>query len=242
MWSTGLVSTTSLIIQRSGQLWPHPTVVSRSICTLWGWRLGSSGASIDTMEKSLYWPPVCNAWQWSQIIVLVWWVTGHGWKPFILLGFHHDARLYLECSQPMYLVCSTYLFDFDSVLEAVSFQLFSVLSTTQFLAQMGKTVALYPKSVTTESLSVLFCGEWLESDKAPKNTFFVGLLCWKSNILMGYQGRLPRIRFRQSRGPYSGACERCNRRGLSIRRPNQSSIFQYFRATTIVCSSALYAV
>lgn len=74
----------------------------------------------------------------------------------------------------MYLVCSTYLFDFDSVLE--TFQLSSTLSTTPFLAQMGKTVALYPKSVTTESLSVHFCGEWLKSDKAPKSTFFVGLL------------------------------------------------------------------
>lgn len=110
MWSTGLVSTTSLIIQR--KLTSCDLIQSGSLqVNLHSSRLtlGSGGASIDTMEKNLLWPPVSNAWQCLQIIVLVWWVTGHGWKPFILLGLHHDARLYtmLDCypSSPPIIKC-----------------------------------------------------------------------------------------------------------------------------------------
>ncbi|CAI7656092.1 unnamed protein product [Penicillium palitans] len=58
MWSTGLVSTTSLIIQR--KLTSCDLIQSGSLqVNLHSSRLtlGSGGASIDTMEKNLLWPP-----------------------------------------------------------------------------------------------------------------------------------------------------------------------------------------
>jgi hypothetical protein len=42
---------------------------------------------------------------------------------------------------------------------------------------------------------IYYCGEWLESENVPEDLFFVGLLFWKPNMKLGYQGRLRESNF-----------------------------------------------
>lgn len=157
---------------------------------------------ISTIQK-LYWAPVDNASRCQQIIVLVHWDSGHGWKLFqsslgftMMLGYIQNISN--RCIQ---LTLPANLFNFDSVLEIVSFQFSDTLSTSQidhksdFRSKWETTISLYPSNVTTESELIHRCGEWLELDYPSEDQFFIGLLFWKSNTDVGNLRQLREANF-----------------------------------------------
>ena len=83
--------------------------------------------------QQLYWAPVDTASLDQQVIVLIQWDSGHGWKMFqSFLGFTmmlgYIQNISNRCIQ---FTLPANLFNFDSVLEIVSFQFSDTLSTAQ---------------------------------------------------------------------------------------------------------------
>ncbi|KAI9370339.1 hypothetical protein BJX61DRAFT_515858 [Aspergillus egyptiacus] len=143
--------------------------------------------------QHLYWAPVDAASPNQQVIVLIQWDGGHAWKLFqsslgftMMLGYIQTVSN--RCVQ---LALPTTLFDWDSVLEIVSFQLSETGSTaqmdqkSQFRSKWESTMSLYPSNITAESGLIHCCGAWLELDSPAEDPFFVGLLFWRSNPRMG---------------------------------------------------------
>ena len=153
--------------------------------------------------QQLYWAPVDTASQDQQVIILIQWDSGHGWKLFqsslgftMMLGYIQNISN--RCIQ---LTLPANLFNFDSVLEIVSYQLSDTLSTPQidhksdFRSKWETTISLYPSNVTTESELIHCCGEWLELDHPSEDQFFIGLLFWKSNTDVGNLRQLREANF-----------------------------------------------
>jgi hypothetical protein len=129
---------------------------------------------------------------YQQIIVLIQWDSGRGWKLFqYSLGFSMMLG-YIESisNRCIQLALPANLFSFDSVLELVSFRFSAMLSTAQVDKKLGcrskwETIfAPYLSNATAES-EIYCCGEWLEADKASEDRFFIGLLFWKLDIQVG---------------------------------------------------------
>jgi hypothetical protein len=154
--------------------------------------------------QQLYWAPVDTASLGQQVIILIQWDSGHGWKMFqsslgftMMLGYIQNISN--RCIQ---LTLPANLFNFDSALEIVSFQFSDTLSTAQidhksdFRSKWETTISLYPSNVTTEESELIHCcGEWLESDYPSEDQFFIGLLFWKSNTAVGNLRRLREASF-----------------------------------------------
>jgi hypothetical protein len=156
--------------------------------------------------QQLYWAPVDTISQ--QVIVLIQWDSGRGWKLFqSSLGFTmmmgYIQNISNRCIQ---LTLPAYLFNCDSVLEIVSFQFSDTLSSahtdrkSDFRSKWESTISLYPSNftsesdVTTDSELIHYCGEWLEIDYPSEDQFFVGLLFWK-NTEVGNQRQLREANF-----------------------------------------------
>ncbi|KAJ5143568.1 uncharacterized protein N7515_002355 [Penicillium bovifimosum] len=153
--------------------------------------------------QQLYWAPVDTASEDQQVIILIQWDSGHGWKIFqsslgfsMMLGYIQNISN--RCIQ---ITLPVNLFNFDSVLEIVSFQFSDTQSTAQidqksgFRSKWETTISLYPSNVTTEPELIHCCGEWLEPDYPSEDQFFIGLLFWRSNTEVGDQGRLRQANF-----------------------------------------------
>ncbi|OQE34694.1 hypothetical protein PENCOP_c016G07734 [Penicillium coprophilum] len=154
--------------------------------------------------RQLYWAPVKAASHDQEVIVLIQWKSGHGWKLFqsslgfsMLLGYMQNISN--RCIQ---LTLPENLFSFDSALEIVSFQFSDTLSTARvdqksdFKSKWESTISLYPRNDTTEESELVhYCGEWLELDYASEDQFFLGLLFWKSSTGVFDQRRLREANF-----------------------------------------------
>ncbi|KAH8700095.1 hypothetical protein BGW36DRAFT_415267 [Talaromyces proteolyticus] len=162
------------------------------------WRKSLTFVSTIPGFQRLYWAPVDHASPCQQIIVLMQWDSGRGWKLFqSSLGFSMMLG-YIESisNRCIQLALPAYLFDFDSVLGLVSIQFSAMLSTTQvgkkpgFKTKWETTFAPYVNSATAEFELIYCCGEWLEADKFVDDRFFVALLFWKPDIQVRDQRRL----------------------------------------------------
>ncbi|KAJ5285958.1 hypothetical protein N7524_001264 [Penicillium chrysogenum] len=163
------------------------------------WRKSLKFVSTIPGFQQLYWATVDadtdTASQDQQVIVLIQWDSGHGWKLFqsslgfaMMLGYIRNISN--RCIQ-ITLPDNLSRVSFDIVLEIVSFQFSDTLATAQvdqksdFRFKWESIISLYPSNVTTESESGLihYCGEWLELDHPSEGQFFIGLLFWKSDTV-----------------------------------------------------------
>lgn len=147
--------------------------------------------------QGLFWAPVDPGWANQEIIALIQWDSGRGWRLFqSSLGFSMILG-YIESisNRCVQLALPANLSSLDSVLELVSFRFSTILSTDQvdqpgFKSKWSKIFAPYLSNATAESELIYCCGEWLEADKASEDRFFVSLLFWKPDIQAGNQRQL----------------------------------------------------
>ncbi|RLL95788.1 hypothetical protein CFD26_104336 [Aspergillus turcosus] len=160
------------------------------------WRKSLTFVSTIPGFQRLYWAPVVHASPCQQIIVLVQWDSGRGWKLFqSSLGFSMMLG-YIESISNRCIQLALPAFNGDSVLELVSFQFSAMLSAAQidkkpgFKAKWETTFAPHLSNAAAESELIYCCGQWLEADKVSEDRFFVGLLFWKPHIQAGNRWRL----------------------------------------------------
>ncbi|CAI7656869.1 unnamed protein product [Penicillium viridicatum] len=166
------------------------------------WQKSLKFVSTIPSFQQLYWAPVDTASQDQQVIILIQWDSGHGWKLFqSSLGFTMMLGYIQNISNRCIQLTLPNLLNFDSVLEIVSFQLSDTLSTprmdhkSDFRSKWETTISLYPSNVTTESELIHCCGEWLELNQPSEDQFFIGLLFWKSNTDVGNLRQLREANF-----------------------------------------------
>ncbi|OKL57762.1 hypothetical protein UA08_06886 [Talaromyces atroroseus] len=149
------------------------------------WRKSLKYVSTIPGFQGLYWAPVDQPSSCQQIIVLIQWDSGRGWRCFqrslgfsMMLGYIENISN--RCIQLALPVDS--LFTSQSCLELVSFQFSEAPSTDQIAGLRSKwndIFSSYLSNALVESRLIHFCGEWLEVDKDSEDRFFVGLLFWK---------------------------------------------------------------
>lgn len=192
------------------------------------WRNSLKFVSTIPGFQRIYWAPLDSHSPYQQIIVLIQWDSGHGWKLFqsslgfsMMLGYvesisNRCIRLALPANQ----------FSFPCVLELVSFQ----FSATQidkrpvFKSKWEAAFAPHFSNATAESGLTLLWRMASSRPIVPRST-----LCWFALLGTRHAGgqstATPRSQCPQSGGPYDRARERCNKRGLGIHKPAQSSVF-----------------
>lgn len=147
--------------------------------------------------QGMYWAPVDHTSPHQQIIVLIQWDSGHSWKRFqsslgfsMMLGYVESvSNRCIQSVLPVNLPIS------DSLLELASFRF--GLSDDQdnqkhgFKSKWDTVFApfLSNTSVNLKSDLLYCCGEWLETDQASEDRYFVGMLFWKPDSQDGHRHR-----------------------------------------------------
>ncbi|KAL5045880.1 hypothetical protein BDW71DRAFT_214829 [Aspergillus fruticulosus] len=148
--------------------------------------------------QRMFWAPVDHTSPHQQIIVLIQWDSGHGWKRFqsslgfsMMLGYIESiSNRCIQSVLPVNLPIS------DSLLELVSFR-FGFSDEDEYNQKPGfkskwETVFapfLSNTSANAESDLLYCCGEWLEADQASEDRYFVGMLFWKPDSQDGHRHR-----------------------------------------------------
>ena len=158
------------------------------------WRHSLKFVSTILGFQRMYWAPVDCPSPYQQIIVLIQWDSGHGWKLFqSSLGFSmmlgHVESIFNRCIR---LALPVNQFSFDCVLELVSFQFSTteIDKTPVFKSKWEAAFAPHLGNATAESGLTYCCGEWLEADQLSEDRLFVGLLFWEPDMQVDSQRRL----------------------------------------------------
>ncbi|EED16713.1 hypothetical protein TSTA_017870 [Talaromyces stipitatus ATCC 10500] len=153
------------------------------------WRKSLKFVSTIFGFQSLYWAPIIHNSPCQQIIVLIQWDSGRGWKLFqFSLGFSmmlgYVQSVFNRCIQ---LALPSDLLHFDSVLEMISFQFPTMLSTSQidmepvFKDKWETEFVPYLSTSTAMAQLSHACGEWVEWFDIHVRTMFF----WKPDTQLG---------------------------------------------------------
>jgi hypothetical protein len=143
--------------------------------------------------RGMYWSTVDHTSPHQQLIVLIQYDSGKGWKLFqsslgfsMMLGYIESiSNRCIQSVLPVNLTIS------DSLLELVSFRFSGECDQEPgFKSKWEAVFAPYLSNISAESDLLYCCGEWLEADQASEDRYFVGMFFWKPDSQNGHRRQL----------------------------------------------------